>query len=563
MEQFKRQSSEYLLSNNKGILSKVRDEDVPKMLFLSVNPNKIEEQETTCAASGYTDGVSIGKKVVVTEFRGEDTSDSVTRLLEKFERSLREKSINQVRRELQLRILKLSSVEFNTNTLSTLESNFSDENDQLSNEEEDILEFTEIFEMFNISAPENIKVNFGNIISSKKIPLKRGDIGHYSKKTFFVYAENKIMMKICDSLTPQDVYCLYEIIRESKAIENDDKVKDLLSQEIDQEALAKVRGLKDVAFYYLTLIMMRKRLLNRLYTHRLVFLFDQLKAMKRGQDPNIDRILDTLNRYPVASRPPGLCIVFNMMENRNGAAKDLVKVKELFEKEYKFDVFVKIDPTAEEIKTIVSKLKAARNKFYDSLVVWFMGHGNKTYLTVKNEQRIHRRTDLIQPFTEIEWFNKKPKLFFIQACAVKKDRKRFSSTSQPKELSALQTSTDSIGWRAPASNEWQDKYASYTDVSQVNSFADTLISYATMWYQYASRGEEGSLYVDTLVDQLRQYGCKESVENVLRRVHYNVNTVALLHSEQGQDITWKQAPYFESSLQKAFIFPKPERVVVN
>lgn len=278
---------------------------------------------------------------------------------------MREKSINQVRRELQLRILKLSSVEFNTNTLSTLESNFSDENDQLSNEEEDILEFTEIFEMFNISAPENIKVNFGNIISSKKIPLKRGDIGHYSKKTFFVYAENKIMMKICDSLTPQDVYCLYEIIRESKAIENDDKVKDLLSQEIDQEALAKVRGLKDVAFYYLTLIMMRKRLLNRLYTHRLVFLFDQLKAMKRGQDPNIDRILDTLNRYPVASRPPGLCIVFNMMENRNGAAKDLVKVKELFEKEYKFDVFVKIDPTAEEIKTIVSKLKAARNKFYD------------------------------------------------------------------------------------------------------------------------------------------------------------------------------------------------------
>lgn len=67
-------------------------------------------------------------------------------------------------------------------------------------------------------------------------------------------------------------------------------------------------------------------------------------------------------------------------------------------------------------------------------------------------------------------------------------------TAQPKELSALQTSTDSIGWRAPASNEWQDKYASYTDVSQVNSFADTLISYATMWYQYASRGEEGKAF---------------------------------------------------------------------
>ena len=55
-----------------------------------------------------------------------------------------------------------------------------------------------------------------------------------------------------------------------------------------------------------------------------------------------------------------------------------------------------------------------------------MGHGNKTYLIVK-EGQIHRRLDLIEPFMEIEWFLKKPKLFFIQACAVKDNRKRFSS----------------------------------------------------------------------------------------------------------------------------------------
>lgn len=256
-------------------------------------------------------------------------------------------------------------MELNTNTLSTLESNLLKKYDQLSNEEEDILEFTEIFEMFNLSLPESIRVNFGNIISSKKIPLKRGDIGNYSKKTFFVYAENKIMMKICDSLSPQDVYRLYEIIRELEDIEKDDKVKDLLSQQIDQRALEKVRGLKDVAFYYLTLTMMRKQLLNRLYTHRLAFLFDQLKEMKSGKDPNIDRILDTLNRYPVVSRPPGLCIVFNITENREGSTKDVAKVKELFEKEYKFDVLVKEDPTANEITDIVSELKAARYKFYD------------------------------------------------------------------------------------------------------------------------------------------------------------------------------------------------------
>lgn len=70
----------------------------------------------------------------------------------------------------------------------------------------------------------------------------------------------------------------------------------------------------------------------------------------------------------------------------------------------------------------------------------------------------------------------------------------------------------------------------------------------------------GSLYVDTLVDQLKQYGSKESIENVLRRVHYNVNTVSLLENVPGQgEVPWKQAPYFESSLQKAFIFPKTDK----
>lgn len=55
-----------------------------------------------------------------------------------------------------------------------------------------------------------------------------------------------------------------------------------------------------------------------------------------------------------------------------------------------------------------------------------MGHGSKSYLKVKGGH-IHRRIELIEPFTEIEWFYKKPKLFFIQACAVKENRKRFPS----------------------------------------------------------------------------------------------------------------------------------------
>lgn len=188
-----------------------------------------------------------------------------------------------------------------------------------------------------------------------------------------------------------------------------------------------------------------------------------------------------------------------------------------------------------------------------------MGHGSKSYLKVKGGH-IHRRVELIEPFTEIEWFYKKPKLFFIQACAVKENRKRFpscewspfsnrflfwyiltallpllcvvepfdqfsvfpsaltlvprsalvglaylawaalpflalscTSSASGGDLKRLSAQTDSVGWKAAAGDVWQEKYADYTDVSNINSFADTLISYATMWYQPAARAERGEL----------------------------------------------------------------------
>lgn len=281
------------------------------------------------------------------------------------QRSLAEKRITPLRRELKLRLVSLSCVQLVTNSLNTLESNFSDENKELSDGEEDILRFTELLEMFNLPVPKNIRDNFESIISTKKIPLSM-DPDKSRRSTFFVEAENKIMVEIGDTLSPSDVFHLYRIL--STTVEGDEKVNELLSQEVEQDSLEKVPGLKEVAFYHLILEMLKKQMINRLYTHKLYFLFNQLKEMKFGEaavDPHIDRILNTLSQYPIASSPPGLCLVFLMTEDRPGASYDLAKVRELFEKEYKFAFFVKKDPTAEEIKSIICKLKAARYKFYD------------------------------------------------------------------------------------------------------------------------------------------------------------------------------------------------------
>ncbi|CAL4226296.1 unnamed protein product, partial [Meganyctiphanes norvegica] len=462
--------------------------------------------------------------------------------------AIQNKSLQPVRMEMQVRLFSLLSHEVHSDSFfNTLESNFSEDHDQLSETEEDILEFHEIFEMFGYTTPEKIKKKYDALIISKRIPIS---------KHFFVYAENKLMMDICNKLSENDVYQMYILLCASKDVENDERIKDLCAcvLKLDENAIEKVKGLKEVAFFHLVLTLMRKNLLNRLYTHTLKFALKNLIEYNKVEGKEysyISPLLDILDQYPLISRPTGLCIIFSVHKDRQGAEKDLLKVKNLFEKNFKYDVLVKIDPTAHDIKSITTKLSAARNKFYDSLVVFFMGHGSKSHLHVKNGT-IHRRSDLIEPFTDIEWFFKKPKLFFIQACAVRSERRRTSSTSYSGGK-GLGVDTDALGWKAPASKEWQTKFGDHTDFSHVNNFADTLISYATMWYQEAARSTEGSLYIDTLVDQLCEYGCRESIENVLRRVHYNVNTVSLSSAEHD---LWKQAPYFESSLQKAFIFPK-------
>ena len=55
---------------------------------------------------------------------------------------------------------------------------------------------------------------------------------------------------------------------------------------------------------------------------------------------------------------------------------------------------------------------------------------------------------------------------------------------------ALQAETDSPK-EITIDNEWKEKYGGYLDCSTVNPLADTLISYATLWYEEASRTKEG------------------------------------------------------------------------
>ncbi|XP_071546174.1 uncharacterized protein [Panulirus ornatus] len=568
----KHERAETALESSKRLLDLIRDKDLPTILFLSINPNKFVEEDDNIVS---------------------ENPDFTRKICRSFEKALVSGSYSPLREEAKLRIMNLldKCKELTSSRTSiTLSNNFNSSRDSLSEAEEEILQFSEILNMFGHPVPQAISETSENIIFTRKIPAVTED-GYKRWKTYFVYSENKVLMKICNKLTEEEVRYMYQFFhKETSSSTLDCDTDQALSQDEDSEDgddsclpsrdtktrvimrvkcqlkpeifSGKLKGmieLKDVAFYYFVLVLMKERIQTRLHLHTLYSIFDSLKELEKAQ-PRIDDILSQLGRYPIASDPPGLCIILTMEEGREGAREDRKNVKELFGSHYRYDVVEKINPTKEQIADIIREVETSRNKFYDSLVVWFMSHGDKKLLKVKNGE-IHKRQEFIQPFTEIEWFLKKPKLFFIQACATRHRYSTSQATFQSAHNESLGNGTDSLTDFEPnAGDTWRRDYGHRTNVCDMNPFADTLVCYATKWYEKATRERKGSLYVNTVLDQLQRFGHLEPIETVLHRVHYNTNTVQLRKKKEAK--VWKQSPYFESSLQKAFLFPEPQRLKV-
>ena len=138
----------------------------------------------------------------------------------------------------------------------------------------------------------------------------------------------------------------------------------------DQEALKLVPGMKEVIFFFIILTMFKEKMLNGLYTHVLEYFLDGAKQLfEDGSDrSHIDTAIQQLKRYPMTANPPGICIIFSMLKDREGSKEDVIEVKKVFEDEFNYDVFVKINPTKKEIKMLIDKLSAPRNMFYDRYI---------------------------------------------------------------------------------------------------------------------------------------------------------------------------------------------------
>ena len=115
--------------------------------------------------------------------------------------------------ELRKKISKLAEAEVSQNLgLSTLKTNFSRENDELTSHEEEILVFCETLAMLQIPIPEVLNEKLLYALSTKKISARKidqfktgGNADKENRNNFLTYTTNKILSEICEDLTAPEV----------------------------------------------------------------------------------------------------------------------------------------------------------------------------------------------------------------------------------------------------------------------------------------------------------------------------------------------------------------------
>lgn len=233
---------------------------------------------------------------------------------------------------------------------------------QLDEYDEAILRVHEVLQLFSCQVPEDLKADFMTIYKEKicqeeKTPaeLEDGKI-----KEFFVHAENKTLWKVCDSLSAEVVGQMYDNLKENTKVSFYDKAsaEDLKSLTVSLSDMKNIEGLKEALFYCFVLALFKEGLLNRIHTHYLI-------SYLANNTDDVSDAISQLERYPLGPKPPGLCIIFNMEEDRQGAKHDFGRINYLFEKTFNYEVWPVINPTKDAVREQIAKLAADKYKFYD------------------------------------------------------------------------------------------------------------------------------------------------------------------------------------------------------
>lgn len=268
----------------------------------------------------------------------------------------------KLREHLQVYMLmvwKKCQEKLETEQIISLASNFSGEDDKLDEFDEAILRLYEVLLLFSCQVPPDFEKAFTKICRDKKIPEKTDD---GKVRQFFVYAENKAFMKICDDLSEEQVCQMYGKLtkKTSSDFHATSSAKELMNLSLRSSDMKGIDGLKEASFFCFVLALFKEGLLNRVHTHHLS------EYLENEEESNVPlHFVPQLQLYPLGSKPPGICIIFNMEKERKGAELDFQIVEKLFKETFKYDVFAVKNPKKATVITTIEKLKAEKNKFYD------------------------------------------------------------------------------------------------------------------------------------------------------------------------------------------------------
>lgn len=256
---------------------------------------------------------------------------------------------------------------------------------------------------------------------------------------------------------------------------------------------------------------------------------------------------DEFHSYPMRGKRMGKALIINMekyknMNDRKGTDRDKRRMKTALSN-LGFEVEVKEDLSSKEIKVAIDKVATADHSSYSCFVCVFLAHGDDGVIfgrdgsNADSSTHVRLKDDVFDKFRgdRCKSLTGKPKIFIIQAC-------RGEAYEEPVvefEFDSSATTTDSV----PLSHVGEGTKPT------IPSGADFLICYSTSQGFYSFRNSEnGSWYISTLCEQLRNYG-REEFTKILTRVHHQVS---LRESQTSFPETTgkKQMPCFVSMLTK-------------
>ncbi|XP_050691802.1 uncharacterized protein LOC126983220 isoform X2 [Eriocheir sinensis] len=364
---------------------------------------------------------------------------------------------------------------------------------------------------------------------------------------FFINAENLLMSDICDSLTPELVYKLFCLAASRdgwKFWEGGD------ARVVQKEQLTE-DGVKEALFFFIIRQMEERMLLNRIYTDKLEGLLKEL-CEDNPQNEVLNATIQKLKNYPDECQPPGLCLIFCVKERREGSDIEITKLKSVFGDLFKFTVKIEEDPNQSTLERYHKKeLLKAKYKFYDSLVIWFVSHGDEKNLLLPGEEKYDRES-FIDDFSRVSTFNMKPKIFFMGTC-------RGNTPIPINNLGGRKGDVDgcSIWQDGLGSNRGRVNVSlSNQDISNIYYQMDRIVSYATLPSHTAFRvKDEGSVFVDTVCAQLEE-SQDQNITQVLEAVCQVIHQIVFCIEEREDLGNTKQACFYESTFQKTYLVPR-------